>query len=126
MLWPAASNLPARSAWASVKEPFMWPNSSLSISSEGMAAQLTSTNGAAAVACGEGMYLAGKHLFACAVLAGDEDVGIGGRYLFYQHAKLLHDAAFSPVHGRSGACRRGCRFLPGCRGVLCSIQQGFH
>ena len=74
-----------------------------------------------AVACGEGMYLAGKHLFTRAVLAGDEDVGIGGRYLFYQHAKLLHDAAFSPVHGRSGACRRSCRFLPGCRGVLCGI-----
>ena len=39
----ACSNLPARSANAPVKDPFMWPNSSLSISSDGIAAQLTST-----------------------------------------------------------------------------------
>jgi hypothetical protein len=40
----ACSNFPARSAVAPVNEPFMWPNSSLSISSPGIAAQLTSTN----------------------------------------------------------------------------------
>ena len=40
----ACSNLPARSANAPVNDPFMWPNSSLSISSDGIAAQLTSTN----------------------------------------------------------------------------------
>ena len=32
---------------ADVKEPFSWPNSSLSMSSLGMAAQFTSTNGIA-------------------------------------------------------------------------------
>jgi len=40
--------LPLRCLTAEVKAPRSWPNSSLSISSEGMAAQLTSTNGAAA------------------------------------------------------------------------------
>jgi hypothetical protein len=37
--------LAARSATAPVNAPFTWPNSSLSISSSGIAAQLTSTNG---------------------------------------------------------------------------------
>ena len=41
----ASSNFPARSANAPVKLPFMWPNNSLSISSVGIAAQFTSTNG---------------------------------------------------------------------------------
>ena len=41
----ASSNFPSRSANAPVKLPFMWPNSSLSISSPGIAAQFTSTNG---------------------------------------------------------------------------------
>src|ERR1044072_1925755 len=44
----ASSNLPGRSATAPVKLPFMWPNSSLSINSPGIAGQLTSTNGPAA------------------------------------------------------------------------------
>ena len=44
----ACSNLPLRCLMAEVKAPRSWPNSSLSISSEGMAAQLTSTNGAPA------------------------------------------------------------------------------
>ena len=41
----ASSNLPRRSAAAPVNAPFSWPNSSLSISSVGIAAQLTLTNG---------------------------------------------------------------------------------
>ena len=41
----ACSNLPARSLTAPVNEPFMCPKSSDSISSEGIAAQLTSTIG---------------------------------------------------------------------------------
>ena len=40
--------MPRRSAAAPVKAPFSWPNSSLSISSVGIAAQLTFTNGPAA------------------------------------------------------------------------------
>ena len=40
----AASNRPARVATAPVNAPFSWPNSSLSISVAGMAAQLTRTN----------------------------------------------------------------------------------
>ena len=50
----ACSNLPLRCLTAEVKAPRSWPNSSLSISSEGMAAQFTSTNGAPA-----------RRLFAC-------------------------------------------------------------
>ena len=44
----ACSNFPARSLTAPVNDPFMWPNSSDSISSDGMAAQFTSTIGPAA------------------------------------------------------------------------------
>ncbi len=43
----ATSNLPRRSDTAPVNAPRAWPNSSLSISSSGMAAQLTSMNGPA-------------------------------------------------------------------------------
>ena len=43
----ACSNLPLRCLMAEVKAPRSWPNSSLSISSEGMAAQFTSTKGKA-------------------------------------------------------------------------------
>ncbi len=42
----ANSNLPLRCLCAEVKEPFSCPNSSLSISSDGIAAQFTSMNGA--------------------------------------------------------------------------------
>jgi hypothetical protein len=41
-------NFPILVSWALVKLPLMCPNSSLSISSSGMAAQFTSTNGCAA------------------------------------------------------------------------------
>ena len=44
----ASSNLPRRSSAAPVKEPRMWPKSSDSISSSGIAAQLTSTRGESA------------------------------------------------------------------------------
>ena len=41
----ASSNLPRRTLTAPVKAPFSWPNSSLSISSCGTAAQLSFTKG---------------------------------------------------------------------------------
>ena len=44
----ASSNLPLRAVSAPVKAPRVWPNSSLSISSSGIAAQFTSTKGPAA------------------------------------------------------------------------------
>src|SRR5205807_2451710 len=52
----ASSNFPARSANAPVKLPFMCPNSSLSISSVGIAAQFTSTKGPRAR--GESVWMA--------------------------------------------------------------------
>ena len=44
----ACSNFPRRCETALVNAPFSWPNNSLSINSEGIAAQLTSTNGPSA------------------------------------------------------------------------------
>src|SRR5438046_7899652 len=72
----ASSNFPARSANAPVKLPFMCPNSSLSISSVGIAAQFTSTKGPRAR--GERVEGAGHELLAGAVLPRDEHAG-GGR-----------------------------------------------
>ncbi len=43
----AASNLPIRRAIAPLNAPFSWPNSSLSSSASGIAAQLSATNGPA-------------------------------------------------------------------------------
>jgi len=77
------------------------------------------------VACGEGVYFAGKHLLACTVLTGNKYIGVGNGYFLHQHAKLLHGGTFSPVHGRNGSCSR-CFLLSGCRGVLCGIEQGFY
>ena len=42
----AAASRPSRSRVASVNAPRTWPNSSSSISASGIAAQLTTTNGA--------------------------------------------------------------------------------
>ena len=44
----ACTNLPTWRRWAPVNEPFSWPKSSDSMSSSGMAAQLTRTNGSRA------------------------------------------------------------------------------
>ena len=67
--------LPARSAMAPVKAPRTWPNSWLSSSSPGMAAQLTATNGlpAAAAVPVDG---ARDDLLAGAGLAGDQHGGV--------------------------------------------------
>ena len=63
------------------------------------------------VAAGEAVQLAGQHLLARPVLAGDEDVGIRGGHLLHQFAQPLHGGAVSPIHrvlllrllpGRSG------------------------
>ena len=91
----ACSNFPARSAKAPVNEPFMWPNSSLSISSEGIAAQFTSTK--ALVAPGRGLVQRARdQLLAGAVLAGDQHPGGGGPDLGDQLAHLLQRRARRP------------------------------
>ena len=91
----ACSNLPARSAKAPVNEPFMCPNSSLSISSDGIAAQLTSTNawsrrGDASCSAARDQLLAG------AVLAGDQHPRGGRPHLGDQLAHALERGA--PAH----------------------------
>ncbi len=65
------SKQPLREAWAPVNAPFSWPNSSLSSSASGMAAQLTGTNGPAARALPRWMRRANT-LLAGAGVAGDE------------------------------------------------------
>ena len=72
---------------APVNAPFSWPNSSLSISSVGMAAQLTFTNGPRrerALA----MDVRRQQLLAGARLAGQQHAGVGSRDL----RRLLHRA----------------------------------
>ena len=73
---------------AEVKAPRSWPNSSLSISSEGMAAQLTSTNGAGPVAFG--VEPAGDEFLARAVLARDQNAGVARCDLVDQTPDVLH------------------------------------
>ena len=58
----ASSNLPRRIAAAPVNAPFSWPNSSLSMSSVGMAAQLTLTNGPDATGLSRWMCAASSSL----------------------------------------------------------------
>ena len=64
---------------------------------------------------GETVDLGGQHLLARSVLARDEDVGIGGRYLFHHHTQVAHDWRFAPVHGALGRMSVGWR---GGRAVL--------
>ena len=89
-----ARTCPPRSATAPVNEPFTWPNSSLSISSAGIAAQLTSTNGLVR-ARREPMNRARDELLAGAVLAGD------------QHARRR--SARPARSGRGARGSRSCR-----------------
>ena len=93
----ACSNFPARSAKAPVNDPFMCPNSSLSISSDGIAAQFTSTN--AWSRRGEASCSAARdQLLAGAVLAGDQHPGAGGPDLGDQLAHRC-SAALAPTIG---------------------------
>ena len=74
----ASSNLPRRRASAPVNAPFSWPNSSDSISSSGIAAQLTSTNGRSRRM--ERQVDRARHqLLAAAVLAVDQHAAVGRR-----------------------------------------------
>ena len=72
----ACSNFPIRCFVAPVKEPFSWPKSSLSMSSEGMAAQLTSTRGPG-LAGRAVVDPLGDELLPRPRLARDEHAGLG-------------------------------------------------
>ena len=88
----ASSNLPRRSAAAPVNAPFSWPNSSLSISSVGMAAQFTLTNGPR----GEralAMDVRRQQLLAGSRFARQQHADVGSRHL----RRLLHGAAGTPA-----------------------------
>ena len=81
---------------APVNAPLTCPKSSLSISSSGIAAQLTSTNGPPRRAA-ESVDRARNELFAGAVLAVDEHASVGRRSHRNLLAQLHHDIAL-PHH----------------------------
>ena len=90
----ATSNLPRRSATAPVNAPRTWPNSSLSISSSGIAAQLTSTNVAVAPAA-QRVDRPRDQLLAGAVLAVDQHAAVGRRRHRDLLAQLAHRVALA-------------------------------
>ena len=110
----ASSNLPRRSSIAPVNAPLTCPKSSLSISSSGMAAQLTSTNGPPRRRLRR-VDRARDELLAGAVLAIDEHPSVGGRGHRHLLAELRHHIALphhrqAPVH--VGAQRAVLRLEP--------------
>ena len=86
------SNLPMRRRSAPVKAPFSWPNSSLSSSVSGMAAQLRARNGALALRAVlvDGP---GHQLLAGAALAGDQHRDVLGGDAADGLVDLLHGRA---------------------------------
>ena len=76
----ASSNRPSRRSAAPVKAPFSWPNSSLSSSVSGSAAQLTAMNGFAP-AGREVVERLGDQLLAGAALALDQHRARDRRHL---------------------------------------------
>ena len=94
----ASSNLPRRAEVAPVKAPFSWPNSSLSISSVGIAAQLTFTNGPV----GErafGVDVRGQQFLAGARFADEQHARIAAG----RHGGLLEH----PLERRAGSDHSG-------------------
>ncbi len=86
----ASSNLPMRCDIAPVNEPFSCPNSSLSMRSSGMAAQLTSTKGSLG-AIRKLVELPGDELLSRSVLSHDEHPRVGrsdARYRFHDGEHL--------------------------------------
>ena len=85
---------------APVKAPFSWPNSSLSISSSGIAAQFTATNGPPARLRAQ-VHPARDQLLAGAVLAGDQHPAVGRRgdldllLQLRHHRRLADDLALA-------------------------------
>ena len=87
----ATSNRPRFRPTAPVNAPRSWPNSSLSISSGGIAAQLTLTNAPATRAVA--VDRARDQLLAGAALAGDQDAAARRRDLRDLAPQLLHHRA---------------------------------
>ena len=97
----AAWSRPMRSPRASVKAPFTWPNSSDSNRFSATAPRSTETNTLSARARAA-VELARDQLLAGAVLAEDQDIGLGRRGALDQRI----DPRASPATGRAGASRR--------------------
>ena len=85
----ACSNRPTLRALAPVNAPFSWPNSSLSISSRGIAAMLTGDERAAA-ALAEIVQRPRHQLLAGAGLAGDQHREVGAHQPGDDPVDLLH------------------------------------
>ena len=96
----ACSNLPMRVVAAPVNAPFSWPNSSLSSSSAGSAAQLTFTNGRSFR--GRSLVDRARHeLLADAALAADEDGDVAVGHLFDDLRDRLHLGTVAPEQERA-------------------------
>ena len=125
----ACSNLPIRWRSAPVNAPFSWPNSSLSSSASGMAAQLIARNGRSARlrVLVDG---AGDQFLAGAALAEDQHVHVLRGDAADRLAHLLHGraAADDPVAGppRPGrtAGTRISRAASNARPSTCAIGPG--
>ena len=96
---------PGSAVFASVKAPLAWPNSSLSSSVSGMAAQLMATNGPPP-AVAPGVDGAGDDLLAGAALARDEDRGVGLRHAVDEVVDLLHRGALADERVEPGSLSR--------------------
>ena len=112
----ACSKRPALRAWAPVKAPFSWPNSSDSIRSRGIAAMLMATNGPVA-ALAVVVQGAGDQFLAGAGFAGDHHRQVGLHQAGEHAVDVLHRRrAADQRHVVGRVVRRGCgRRLPSAR-----------
>ena len=102
---------PRRCAWAPVKAPFSWPNSSLSSSASGIAPQLIGTKGPSARALSRWIARAASSLpvpLSPSTSTGASTVAT----LRIEREHLLHARAGAEhaLEGRRGVCCRSSRF----------------
>ena len=109
----ASSNLPRRSAAAPVNAPFSWPKSSLSISSVGIAAQFTLTNGPGGKRA-LAVDVRGQQFLAGAGLARQQHAGVGSRHLRRLLHGLLERGRCPIIRGASPTSSRN-RWFSRCR-----------
>ena len=120
----ACRRRPARSGprlrfTAPVKAPRSWPNSSLSSSVSGSAAQLTTTKGPS-LRGRELVEHARDQLLAGAALAADEHGGVGGGGLAHLREQPLHRLAVADHASPCGRARRRAR------APRCAREQALH
>ena len=103
--WSASSKRPARSVFASVKAPFVWPNISLSNTPSASPPRFTVTIGAAG-ARRRGVQPGGDDLLPRAVFAGDERVRVGGADPLHEAEHRLHRRRLGDELRRAAGAQR--------------------